>query len=92
VKLVYDIAVTRHHKKLWFNPWVVGCNSVIPGYEHYYGWVKEFAEANPESVFISGFATEADFLITHRANPVIGTRGPHDMGLVLIWPEDRSER
>jgi len=91
VKLVYDIAVTRHHKKLWFWSWVVGCNSVIPGYEHYYGWLKEFAEANPESVFISSFATEADFLITHRVNPVIGTRGPHDMGMVLIWPEYRGD-
>jgi hypothetical protein len=91
VNWVYEVAVKKHHKKLWLWTWVCGTNSVLPGYEHYYGWVKEFAEANPESVYISSFATEADFLITHRPNPVIGSRGPNDMGMVLLWPEYRGD-
>jgi hypothetical protein len=91
VMWVFDIAVKKHHKKLWLWTWVVGCNSVIPGYDHYYGWVKEFSEANPTSVVISSFATEADFLMTHRPNPVIGSRGPNDMGMVLLWPEYRGD-
>jgi hypothetical protein len=91
VMWVFDVAVKKHHKKLWLWTWVCGCNSVIPGYEHYFGWVKDFAEANPDSVIISSFATEADFLITHQPNPVIGSRGPNDMGMVLIWPEYRGD-
>ncbi len=91
VNWVYEVAVQKHHKKLWLWTWVCGTNSVLPGYEHYYGWVKEFAEANPKSVYISSFATEADFLITHRPNPVIGSRGPNDMGMVLLWPEYRGD-
>ncbi len=91
VSWVYEVAVQKHHKKLWLWTWVCGTNSVLPGYEHYYGWVKDFAEANPESVYISSFATEADFLITHRPNPVIGSRGPNDMGMVLLWPEYRGD-
>ncbi len=90
VMWVYEV-VKRHHKKIWFWTWVCGCNSVIPGYDHYFGWVKDWAEANPDDVIISSFATEADFLITHKPNPVIGSRGPNDTGLVLLWPEYRGD-
>lgn len=91
IMLVYDIAVQKYGKKLWIWTWVVGGASSIPGYHHYYGWVKDFAETNPESVILTSFATEGDFNITHRLNPVIGTRGPQDMGSVLIWPEYRGD-
>lgn len=91
VMLAYDVVVKKHHKKLWLWTWVVGGASAIPGYDHYYSWIKAFAEANPESVIVSSFATEGDFNITHRLNPVIGTRGPQDLGNVLVWPEYRGD-
>ncbi|HEY3340379.1 MAG TPA: hypothetical protein VGK81_00110, partial [Anaerolineae bacterium] len=91
VMLAYDVVVKKYHKKLWIWTWVVGGASAIPGYEHYYGWVKGFAEANPQSVILTSFATEGDFNITHRLNPVAGTRGPQDLPNVLIWPEYRGD-
>ena len=91
VTLIYDVVVKKYGKKIWFWSWVVGGASAIPGYEHYYSWVKEFAEANPESVMIASFATEGDFNITHGLNPLIGQRGPADFGNVLIWPEYRGD-
>jgi hypothetical protein len=91
IMLVYDVVVKKYHKKLWLWTWVVGGASAIPGYDHYYGWIKSFAEANPESVIVSSFATEGDFNITHPLNPVIGTRGPQDLANVLVWPEYRGD-
>jgi hypothetical protein len=91
VQLVYDVVVSKFHKKLWLWTWVTGGSSAIPGYDHYYGWVKDFAQANPENVILTSFATEGDFNLTHRPNPVIGRRGPKDLGAVLLWPEYRGD-
>jgi hypothetical protein len=91
VQLVHDVVVTKFRKKLWLWTWVTGGSSAIPGYDHYYGWVKDFAQANHENVILTSFATEGDFNLTHRPNPVIGRRGPQDLGAVLLWPEYRGD-
>jgi hypothetical protein len=91
IMLLYDVVVRKHHKKLWLWTWVTGGSAGVPGYDNYYAWVKPFAEAHPESVIVSSFAVEGDFNITHRLNPVVGTRGPNDMGNVLFWPEYRGD-
>jgi hypothetical protein len=85
------VVVNKHHKKLLFSPWVTGGSFGIPGYDYFYDWVKDFADANSESIIISHYPIEGDFNLTHRLAPYVGKRGTHDMPWILIWPEYRGD-